>query len=330
MKIFVPKYRQDMPPEDFWRFIGMFVEVSEQNLRERVIPFWQEHAKAKYEDPDVYFRQNIKNICERKKYTLEPFFRRPSITIHAASTLGNDKIFADTAYNAGKSVAREGFNLWYGGGKNGLMGKAVAGFIDERERIGALPDQYAIQVIPGDFVLGVTSVNGMRPENEGLCCVTDAALVMPHFVTRREILDGRCAASVTCPGGLGTANEWTDMATGEKVGTQAIPFYTINVQIGEDGERYWDWLRRGMDVMAKCGFLNPDFIKRTRFVNTPEEALEDLMVKLKKENATPSEVYKAYCTENKVEPGVPMRSEDFAHLITKSFLKHPLSTPAFS
>lgn len=308
----------------------MLVEITEEDLRENVIPFWQKiDAKTNFKNIDRVFNQNIKRICGTGpcKDTLEPFLRRQHLVIHAGSAYGSDscrdvvrKATFDTAFLA----AKYGFNIWYGGGKSGLMGEIAHGFDAGIEEFGRLPDQYSIQIIPADFVLGVKSANGLRPKNEGLCDTTDAAIVMPDLATRRELLDSRCTAAITCPGGIGSLDEWTDVVTKIKTGIGGMLAYAVSPYIEEFNCSFYDPLKSCIDFTIKTGFLSDDIYKYSKFVDSPQKVFEDMMPYLESKNITPNQVYTSYCKAHGIVATVPSKQNPYR---TDSSCAQASSTP---
>ncbi len=129
----------------------MLIEVDERDLP-RVIDYWRAIDKVtEFVSVREFFLTNTKDVCEHRpqKNTLEPFLRRPHITAHAGAKEGAEHcrdIVREVTYDTGRLIASHGFNLWYGGGSEGLMGCLIQGFNDELDRIGRKPDQYSIQI----------------------------------------------------------------------------------------------------------------------------------------------------------------------------------------
>ncbi len=297
----------------------MLVEIDERDLK-NVIAYWRALDKmAEFQSVADFFVRNIKEVCERspQKQTLEPFLRRPHITAHAGAKNGAEHCrdtVREAAYSTGRLVAFHGFNLWYGGGQEGLMGCLIQGFNDELKQIERKPDQYSVQIIPSEFVLGVTSTNGLHPVNEGLCNVTDAAIVMPDFVTRRELLDSRCVAAITCPGGTGSLDEWSDMVVHIKTGLRHMHLYTLNPYIDALGCGYYDQLRLAVQSFVRCGLESQTTFDHIHFKETAEGVFGDLMPKLRERSLAPDQVYAAYCDRHRVSPwGIPKGKKRAAH-----------------
>ncbi len=310
MKIFVPSYRQIIPAKHSWMFTKWMVEVSESDLRNYVIPHWKKIDTSKdIHEVNRLFKMSLEDVCGCKleRGTLDPFIRRDALTIHAGASSGNESFapaFLKTAFTTGFLTAKYGWNLTYGGGNTGGMGEAARGFYAGINAFGRHEDQYSVQVIPADFVLSVQSLNGLRPNNEGLCSTTDAALVMPDFMTRRYILDHRCVAAITCPGSLGSLDEWSDIAVAIKTGLSTVKLYTLNPYIEQLGCRFYDPLKQQIENSIKCGLQKPDIYDYLKFMETPEDAHKHLMTEQGKTRATPEQKYRARKQRFGFTPGV--------------------------
>ncbi len=256
--------------------------------------------------PKAFFSAGAKQACSHptSKNALEPYLRRPHITLHCGAKEGSDQtgpLAKKIMYDAGVLVAQHGFNLWYGGGDVGLMGAAHKGFKDGIQHH-RYPDQYSVQICPAPFVYGVTSANGMRPANEGLAKNSDVAIVMPDFVTRRELLSSKCAAAFSGIGGVGTIDEITDILVHIKTGLRPTNIYILNPHVPELGRGYWDPFRDLIVGFIKCAFESPKTLDHVNFKPSPEAAMQHLMEKLDTLSQNPHTVYQEYCRERDITP----------------------------
>ena len=319
MKIFVPNYRHTLPHINSEILAFMMAEIFREDLS-KAIDHWSRLDKGiGTTNASDFFVTSVRDILRTTppKSTLEPFLRRPHIVVHGGSKEGTEHSkdqLGDLAERTGKLVASNGFSLWYGGGSKGLMGRIIKGFADEVKKSDGRDDQYSLQIVPSEFVFGVKSATGMKASNEGLCESTDAAIIMPDFVTRLELLSSRCAAAITCPGGSGTLNEWSHILVHNKTGLRDIPLYTLNPLMKKSQKGYYDFLLAHMESTVEHGqesSLALDFI--TKGVRkTPEKIFEDLMLRLEQGHATPDQVYAEYCQDNHVKPGIPKQRKPSA------------------
>ena len=309
MKIFVPAGRYVLLPQDPKKLSSIMVEVPYNDLGKINHHWKQTNMEGTPSGISDIFTPCVSETFKRNVIhgTFEPFLRRPHIVLHGGSKDGADHCkdqFAELAEAVGRLVAANGFCLWYGGSKEGLMGGFIKGFKDVLENNGPRDDQYSVQVLPSGFVFAGERAHGMRASNEGLSHNTDAAIIVPDFVTRLELLSSRSAAAITCPGGSGTLNEWSHVLVHDKTGLRDIPLYTLNPLMGGSQEGYYDFLLAFMEKTVEHGLESGpalDFITRG-IRQTPEQIFKDLMQRLERSNALPDQVYKAYCEKNSVKP----------------------------
>jgi predicted Rossmann-fold nucleotide-binding protein len=290
----------------------MLVSINAEDLHD-VVEFWRSMDNMVGERSiKKFFKTSVEDICSHpiQKRTFELFQRRPHITGHAGSKSGSNicaDIVQECAYQTGWLSAQHGFNFWYGGGDSGLMGKMYQGFAEYITQNDAQPDQYCIQIIPAAFALPREKAEGqLRPANEGLTAKTDGAIIMPDFVTRRELLDYRPIAAISNPGGTGSIDEWTDMVVLTKTGLRDIAHYTLNPFIPALGRGYYDLLREMVTQFVQCGLENPDLPEKLKFVPTAAEAFKDLNKNLAARNALPNQVYNNYCERTGAKAGIPL------------------------
>ncbi len=309
MKIFVLDDRFYSPHKNSEILASMVVEIR-KNILGMIIDHWQQLDK---EAPSLD-ASNLSSTSIQKRFkntsspnTFEQFLRRPYIVVHAGSHIGAEHCpqIRKDAREAGALVAAHGFSLLYGGGAGGLMGLVLEGFIEEMNKRGRRPDQYSVQVLPSEFVFGVRNPNGMRPANEGLCDITDAALILPDFAARRFLLNNCGVAAITCPGGIGSVDEGTDVLVHEKTGLGNIPLYFLNTYVEKAEKGFYQPLLDQLRLAVDCGLEEASFLEivMNRVKKTPKKIFEDLMPKLEQVQALPDQVYQAYCQINGVKEG---------------------------
>ncbi|MFA5041345.1 MAG: LOG family protein [Bdellovibrionales bacterium] len=313
MKIFVPIFRDLIPPKHPEMFVNRMVEVSEDDLKNLVIPHWKKIDTTK----DIYgvsrlYNMSIEEVCGHSvEYgTLDQYIRRPAFTVHAAALPGNESCaeqFDNLAYKTGFLAAKYGWNFCNGGGiaEKGGMGMSAKGFADGLKKNGRAEDQYSMQIVPSDLIV-VDSKNGFRPPNEGLRLKSDVALVFPDFMMRLYILDSLCEAAASLCGSLGTLNEITDIAVSFKIGAKDknFRFYILNPHVPLLKGKFFDPLKKQIENPIKCGIQDPKVRKHFRFMKTPEGIFKNLMTNLEKNESTPEQKYQARKEKYRFTPGV--------------------------
>ena len=342
-KFFVPRYRHTAPPRNpsVQLMNAMFVKVDEADLP-RIVEHWRQMDSGQwFSNLGEWFGKSARKICAlpSEKHVIEPYLRRPHITIHGGSKPGKPEFreeFIAVTREMGRLVAINGFNLWTGGGgvdrgpigtitsgeiiDNGLMSAMTTGFYQGIEEMGGpLPDQYCVHFIPAAFAFPLQNRIGLRPANEGLSHAADIVVIMPDFFTRREMLDGRCAAALTGLGGGGTLDEFTDIVTVNKTGQAEIPLYLLNLWIEARKKHFYSNLLAQFQDNIDMGMDNPEIFRCFNVVTTPQKAFDHLIPHLEEKGKLPKQVYDRYCSligteDNPVMPGIPRSRGDMAKL----------------
>lgn len=305
MKVFVPRYRHTLPPTNPRLLVEMMLEIDPQDLR-NVIDLWEKQDSLEDIKLEEYFSIGAKNIClyPTHRNTLEPYLRRPHISVNCGSQEGSEEIAPqalDLIRRTGTLIARNGFNLRYGGGQTGLMGAVHQAFLDELKKQ-RYPDQYSMQISPGPFVFGVKSVNGSKPVNEGLSSNSDVVIVMPDFYCRRDMLNSTSTASFSGFGATGTIDESTDVAAHNKIGMRKVPLYMLDAYVPAYGHGFWSSLRKQFEIFVSAGYERPTIWDHLRFMDSPEKSMDHLMAMLDAEGRNPHTIYQENCRERGVKP----------------------------
>lgn len=155
-----------------------------------------------------------------------------SLCVYCGSRDGDRPEYAEAAYLVGTAIARRGWQLVYGGGRAGLMGRvadaALAG---------------------GASVIGIIPRSLMERE------VGHAGLSELHVVEtmhqRKLMMAERSDAFVALPGGLGTFEELFEVWTWRQLGYHDKPIGLLNVQ------GFYDPLLGFLGDTVTRGFVSP-------------------------------------------------------------------------
>ncbi len=132
-----------------------------------------------------------------------------TICVFASSSNNIDKIYFDEAYKLGSLIAKNCYNIVYGGSNLGLMGEVVqAAHAYGSEITGVMPQKlYDLGINPGNcskFIL----TKGMRE--------------------RKAKMDELSQAVITLPGGFGTIEELSEMLTQKQLAYSNKPIVILN------------------------------------------------------------------------------------------------------
>src|SRR5271154_4680284 len=148
--------------------------------------------------------------------------------------------------------------MLFGGGSNGLMGDVAAA----AGRGGA-----AVQGIIPAFLQALEGLDQVTAEEK--------LIITPHMQERKTLMLQMSDAFLVLPGGLGTFDEFFEVATEAQLGVHAKPIIVVNV----DG--YFDALDALLQAIVEKGFAGAAILKLYHLADGPEAALQMLEGKLK-------------------------------------------------
>ena len=155
-----------------------------------------------------------------------------SVCVYCGSRDGADPAFAAAAAAVGRGIAQRGWQLVYGGGRAGLMGRAADAAL-----------------AAGGRVVGVIPRSLMERE------VGHAGLSELHVVDtmhqRKRLLAERSDAFVALPGGIGTFEELFEVWTWRQLGYHDKPVGLLNAG------GYYDALLGFLGETVARGFVSP-------------------------------------------------------------------------
>ena len=152
-----------------------------------------------------------------------------TIAVFCGSALNTPEIYSRAAFEAGRTIARQGRRLVYGSGSGGLMGQVAMGAQKE-----------------GGYVIGV-NVEYFRDYPYTLA--TDEYLVIDTMQNRKLTMIDKSDGCVALPGGMGTLDELTEIACMNQIGLRSKPFGLLNI----DG--YFDGLLTQFKRAVRDGFM---------------------------------------------------------------------------
>ncbi len=182
--------------------------------------------------------------------------KKPAICVFCGSSFGTNPRFTQAARTIGEGIAKLGFSLVYGGGGPGLMGVVA----DAAEAGGA-----TVQGIIPAFLQKLEP--SVSPQEK--------LIVTPHLQERKMYMLSLSDAFIVLPGGLGTFDEFFEVATEAQLGVHAKPIIVVNV----DG--YFNALDAMLHATVEAGFAREMILKLYYLADGAEAALQMLEGKLK-------------------------------------------------
>jgi uncharacterized protein (TIGR00730 family) len=155
-----------------------------------------------------------------------------SVCVFCGSNYGLAPVYKEQATLLGRVLAEKGIELIYGGAHVGLMGAVADGALKAGGRVtGILPR--------------------FLEEKELAHTGLSELILVDTMHQRKTIMNERCDAVITLPGGFGTMDELFEMLTWSQLGLHNKPIGVLNVN------GYYDHLILIIENMVAKGFLSP-------------------------------------------------------------------------
>lgn len=172
-----------------------------------------------------------------------------TICVFASSCNNLDKNFFNQAYNLGKEIAKQGYDIIYGGSNLGLMGEVTnCARLNGSQITGVMPEKlYNLGIHPGEcdkFIL----TKGMRE--------------------RKAKMDELSQAIIALPGGFGTLEELSEMIVQKQLGYNNKPIVILNCN------NYYDDLISFFENAIKNNFASKSMNDIYLTTESPHKALE--------------------------------------------------------
>ena len=173
------------------------------------------------------------------------------IGIFCGSKLGKKKIYKKETETIINSLAKEGYNFIYGGGKIGLMGI-----------IYETANKYKIDII------------GILPESLNIKNIrqkdTKNLIVVKNMHKRKNLLINKSDILLILPGAYGTLDELFEILTLNQLKINNKPVIIINIQ------KYWDPLKKLINNIYEEGFLSKNDLNNIKWIDKPSNVLKEV------------------------------------------------------
>lgn len=157
-----------------------------------------------------------------------------SICVFCASSLGNDPIYSQTAYELGKILAENQIDLIYGGAQVGLMGKVAEGTLTNKGKaIGIIPQFLKTKEIAHASLTELITVKTMHE--------------------RKALMHDKSDAFIALPGGFGTLEELFEILTWAQLNLHQKPIGILNIN------GFYDPLIQLVETMITSGLLKQEY-----------------------------------------------------------------------
>lgn len=171
-----------------------------------------------------------------------------SVCVYCGASSKVELVYQEAAFELGKSLAKVGIQLVYGGGQLGLMGLVADGVVENGGRaIGFITKD--LEHIEG----GHNHLNELH--------------IVDSMHTRKLRMSENADAFVILPGGFGTLDELFEILTWRQLEMHDKPLIIANIN------GYWDPLKVLIHNVVKHRFARPLDENLLMFVTTVEEVV---------------------------------------------------------
>ncbi|TIT61542.1 MAG: TIGR00730 family Rossman fold protein, partial [Mesorhizobium sp.] len=130
-----------------------------------------------------------------------------SICVYCGSSPGRDETYAKAGHLLGRSIAKSGLRLIYGGGTRGIMGAVAEGALRAGGKVTGIIPRFLIN----------------REATETALNRLDELVVTDNMHERKHTMFEKSDAFVALPGGIGTVEEIIEIMTWGQLGHHRKP-----------------------------------------------------------------------------------------------------------
>lgn len=174
---------------------------------------------------------------------------KPIVAVFCGSKTGNDPQFIQDAAELGDLLAKNGFDIVYGGSSVGMMGAVADHAIANGGRVTG--------VIPEVLV-------AWERQHKGL----SELIVTQDMHIRKKTMYEMCSVAIILPGGYGTLDELFEMLTWNQLSIHDKKIYILNTA------GFYDHLIHHMESLEAKGFLYEPMWTRISHYEKPDAIVE--------------------------------------------------------
>ncbi|ESY15437.1 MULTISPECIES: TIGR00730 family Rossman fold protein [unclassified Mesorhizobium] len=179
-----------------------------------------------------------------------------SVCVYCGSSPGRDEIYAKAGHLLGRSLAKAGLRLVYGGGTKGIMGAVAEGALKAGGKVTGIIPRFLIN----------------KEATETALDRLDELLITDNMHERKHKMFDKSDAFVALPGGIGTVEEIVEIMTWGQLGHHRKPIVFANVK------GFWNPMLALLDHMSGEGFIHTAQRVKPLVVEDPEAIVAAIMV----------------------------------------------------
>lgn len=179
-----------------------------------------------------------------------------SVCVYCGSSPGRDEIYAKAGHLLGRSLAKSGLRLVYGGGTKGIMGAVAEGALKAGGKVTGIIPRFLIN----------------KEATETALDRLDELLITDNMHERKHKMFEKSDAFVALPGGIGTVEEIVEVMTWGQLGHHRKPIVFANVK------GFWNPMLALIDHMSSEGFIHTAQRVKPLVIEDPEAIVAAIMV----------------------------------------------------
>jgi uncharacterized protein (TIGR00730 family) len=179
-----------------------------------------------------------------------------SVCVYCGSSPGRDETYIKAGHLLGRSIAKAGLRLVYGGGTKGIMGAVAEGALKAGGKVTGIIPRFLIN----------------KEATETALDRLDELLITDNMHERKHKMFEKSDAFVALPGGIGTVEEIIEIMTWGQLGHHRKPIVFGNVG------GFWDPMLALLDHMAAEGFIHTAQRVKPLVVDDPEAIVAAILV----------------------------------------------------
>ena len=179
-----------------------------------------------------------------------------SVCVYCGSSPGRDETYIKAGHLLGRSIAKAGLRLVYGGGTKGIMGAVAEGALKAGGKVTGIIPRFLINKEATETALGRL----------------DELLITDNMHERKHKMFEKSDAFVALPGGIGTVEEIVEVMTWGQLGHHRKPIVFGNIN------GFWDPMLSLLDHMAAEGFIHTAQRVKPLVVDDPEAIVAAILV----------------------------------------------------
>ena len=179
-----------------------------------------------------------------------------SVCVYCGSSPGRDEAYVRAGHLLGRSLAKSGLRLVYGGGTKGIMGAVADGALKAGGKVTGIIPRFLIN----------------KEATESALDKLDELLITDNMHERKHRMFEKSDAFVALPGGIGTVEEIVEIMTWAQLGHHRKPIVFANIK------GFWDPMLALIEHMSDEGFIHTAHRVKPLVVKDPEAIVAAIMV----------------------------------------------------